>query len=67
MLASTMQFSNNEPSPTSTHHTVSFNETGSTTRALTHPQDPTACPTRPATIHVPHPKAVLAAATNRAE
>jgi hypothetical protein len=47
MLASTMQFSNNEPSPTSTHHTVSFNETGSTTRALTHPQDPTACPTRP--------------------
>src|SRR5689334_9993294 len=50
MLASTVQFSNNDQTPTSTSMGPAHSET-----TFPLPQDPTTCPTRPlANNHVPH-------------
>jgi hypothetical protein len=58
MLASTVQFSNNDQTPAAnTHQGMSPMGPASQRRTTTSfPQDPTACPTRPAPIRVPHPE-----------
>jgi len=47
MLAFTMQFSNNQPSPTTPQHPLRLHEAGFIRgEQPSFPQDPTACPTR---------------------
>jgi hypothetical protein len=50
MLASTVQFSNNDQTPTLGHPKTTSRETGTEETALQpFPQDPTTCPTHPIT------------------
>ncbi len=68
MLASTMQFSNNQPSPTSTpdNRPEPMSLVPCKKRELTFPQDPTACPT-PSLAITFHAEAVLAITPDSAE
>ena len=70
MLASTMQFSNNDPSPTAppASHGDSARPVHHRGNNSSFPQDPTACPTPTNPTHVPHPEGSTSeSASSRAE